>query len=223
MIKMVVFDMAGTTVDEENIVYKTLQKALQAAGFKVSLEDVLRTGAGKEKLSAIKDLMKSKGEDLNFDKTAQAIYADFLSTLHNAYHKLDVKTFEGTDGVFDQLKNKGIKVVLNTGYDRTTAISLLEKLQWEEGEHFDLLVTADEVENGRPAPDMIVYAMKQLDINDPAQIAKVGDSVVDIQEGKAANCAYTFGITTGAQTKEQLSEAYPDYVIDSLAEILEVV
>ena len=49
MIKLVVFDMAGTTVDEQNVVYKTLQKAINHGGIPVTLEDVLETGAGKEK------------------------------------------------------------------------------------------------------------------------------------------------------------------------------
>ena len=56
MIKLVVFDMAGTTVDEQNVVYKTLQKAINHGGIPVTLEDVLETGAGKEKKAAIIDI-----------------------------------------------------------------------------------------------------------------------------------------------------------------------
>jgi len=37
MIEMVVFDMAGTTVDEDNVVYKTLQKAINESGFNFSM------------------------------------------------------------------------------------------------------------------------------------------------------------------------------------------
>ena len=47
MIKMVVFDMAGTTVNENNVVYKTLQKAINEAGYNFTLEKVLAEGAGK--------------------------------------------------------------------------------------------------------------------------------------------------------------------------------
>ena len=57
MIKMVVFDMAGTTVDENNVVYKTLQKVINLAGFNFTIEQVLETGAGKEKLAAIRDII----------------------------------------------------------------------------------------------------------------------------------------------------------------------
>jgi beta-phosphoglucomutase-like phosphatase (HAD superfamily) len=55
-IKMVVFDMAGTTVNENNVVYKTLRKAINEAGFDFTLNQVLAQGAGKEKLQAIKSI-----------------------------------------------------------------------------------------------------------------------------------------------------------------------
>ena len=59
-IKMVVFDMAGTTVNEDNIVYKALRNAINSVGgFDLSLEEVLEHGAGKEKLEAIKKANKS--------------------------------------------------------------------------------------------------------------------------------------------------------------------
>ncbi|MBC7424794.1 MAG: HAD family hydrolase, partial [Ferruginibacter sp.] len=57
MIKMVVFDMAGTTVNEDNVVYKTLRKAINEAGFNFTLGQVLEQGAGKEKLQAIKSIL----------------------------------------------------------------------------------------------------------------------------------------------------------------------
>ena len=40
-IKLAVFDMAGTTVNENNIVYKTVQKVINDLGYEVSLDQVL--------------------------------------------------------------------------------------------------------------------------------------------------------------------------------------
>ena len=57
MIKMVVFDMAGTTVDEDNVVYKTLQRAIADHGYPFTFDEVLAEGAGKEKLQAIKSIL----------------------------------------------------------------------------------------------------------------------------------------------------------------------
>ena len=55
-IELVVFDMAGTTVNEDNVVYKTLQQAINKKQYNLSLDFVLEHGAGKEKHQAIKIL-----------------------------------------------------------------------------------------------------------------------------------------------------------------------
>ncbi|XZE52039.1 hypothetical protein SH139x_003717 [Planctomycetaceae bacterium SH139] len=54
MIQLVVFDMAGTTVDEDNMVYMTVRAAINAAGYQFTQEQVQEAGAGKEKSKAIR-------------------------------------------------------------------------------------------------------------------------------------------------------------------------
>ena len=51
-IELTVFDMAGTFINEDNVVYKTLQKAINQGGYPISREYVLEHGAGKEKHQA---------------------------------------------------------------------------------------------------------------------------------------------------------------------------
>ena len=111
---------------------------------------------------------------------------------------------------------------MNTGYDRKTACSLLDQLNWTLDKEYDLLVTADDVERGRPYPDMILLAMKKMGIELSSSVIKIGDSAIDIEEGKAAGCRLSLGVTTGAQTKEQLQTADPSDIIQSLTEIKEM-
>jgi phosphonatase-like hydrolase len=218
MIKMVVFDMAGTTVDEDNVVYKTLHEAINEAGVEVLLDEVLLHGAGKEKMKAIKDILLSVGV-VNSQVTNDA-FEYFLAHLQIAYQTLDIKPQPGTKQVFNDLKTKGILVVLNTGYNVETAQALIEKLDWQIGRDIDALVTASDVPNNRPMPDMIQLAMQQFGIINGAEVAKVGDSAVDIEEGKNAGCGITIGITTGAHTMVQLQAANPNFIVNSLVEIL---
>ena len=91
------------------------------------------------------------------------------------------------------------------------------------GREYDALITADDVKNGRPAPDMIQKAMELFGITDASEVVKIGDSIIDIEEGTAANRGITIGITTGAHTKEQLISATPTYVFSNLTELLEIV
>lgn len=218
MIQLVVFDMAGTTVDEQNVVYKTVHRALLRAGMEVSLETVLLHAAGKEKFQAIKDVIEAENAIGHIN--ALAVFQDFEQLLDEAYATLTPLPMPGVETVFARLRARNIRVVLNTGYKNTVARGLLEKLGWEEGLHFNLLITADDVERGRPYPDMILLAMAKFEITDAATVAKIGDSKVDIEEGKSAGCGIYAGITTGAQTAEQLAEAAPTHILNALEELL---
>ncbi|GAA4906452.1 HAD-IA family hydrolase [Mucilaginibacter defluvii] len=221
IIKMVVFDMAGTTINEENIVYKTLHQAINTAGYKVSLNNVLAVGAGMEKLQAIKSILQTY-LGVNDDLIADSIFQDFSKRLDEAYSSSSMSPQPGALATFQALHNKGILVILNTGYSGSVARNIIEKLGWQEGLEFDRLITASDVKGGRPAPDMINLAAQMYSIN-TAEIVKIGDSVIDIQEGKNAGCAMSIGITTGAHTVEQLQSAQPDHIINNLLELLPLV
>lgn len=218
-IQLAVFDMAGTTVNEDNVVYKTVRAALAQHGVEVPLGTVLEFGAGKEKFKAISDILqenKANSVDPN------AVFEDFKKMLEEAYTNLNVTTYEGVEELFKKLKSLDIKVVLNTGYDRRTAQSLLKKLGWEPGNQIDALITADDVVKGRPSSEMIDKAMKMFKIAEPAKVLKAGDSVIDIEEGKNAHCGWTVGVLTGAQTREQLATAEPTMILNSLSDLAEV-
>jgi len=221
-ISMIVFDMAGTTIDEDNIVYKTLHRSIKDEGVNVTLDDVLTYGAGKEKFNAIQDIVNYFGTKEQ-EALATKIFESFLINLKLAYSIAEVKSMKYAEEVLVKLRSENILVVLNTGYDRTTAVSLLDKIEWKQSYHYDLLVTATDVSNSRPEPDMITYAMNLFSIENPKLVIKVGDSKIDIEEGQNANCIYSIGVTTGAHTSTQLAEANPDFIINSLAELFPII
>lgn len=222
MIKMIVFDMAGTTVDEDNVVYKTLQSAINEKDFDFSLDNVLAQGAGKEKLQAIKSILKTYAH-IEDEKLANDIYNRFLGLLENAYTTMNVLPQANAADLFHSLKQKNILVVLNTGYNKETADFLINKIGWQKGTHFDELITATDVQNNRPEPDMIFLAMKKWKIDNAGEVVKVGDSTIDIEEGQNAGCGISVGITTGAHTYDQLLTANPDYIIDDLMDLLPII
>ncbi len=216
---MVVFDMAGTTINEDNLVYKTLQQTLSSAGYNCTLELVLANGAGKEKKKAITDILQQLDAVVT-PAQIDGLFAAFLVNLERAYAHAPVTPQDNAEDVFLALRNRDIRVVLNTGYDETTAMSLLRKLNWWAGEQIDAVITATDVTAGRPHPDMICLAMQRFGLTEAKRVAKVGDSVIDIEEGRSAGCGLVAGITTGAHSFEQLQTAAPDYIINNLIELL---
>ncbi|RDY60058.1 phosphonatase-like hydrolase [Flagellimonas nanhaiensis] len=218
-IKLAVFDMAGTTVNEDNVVYKTVQRALEIGGFKVPLEKVLELGAGKEKYKAIEDILNEEMNGAVSKEKMEEIYLSFKRLLGEAYDQLEVAPYKGVEELFGILRSNQVKVVLNTGYDYRTAKTLVDKLGWEIGKEVDALITADDVEIGRPSSEMIDRAMEQFGIESAEQVLKAGDSVIDIEEGKNANCGMTVGVLTGAHTREQLVKANPTLILENLEEL----
>ncbi|MGK0253522.1 MAG: phosphonatase-like hydrolase [Mariniflexile sp.] len=220
-IELIIFDMAGTVVDEDNVVYKTLQKVINKKGYHLTLDFVLEFGAGKEKHQAIKDILKEIHVE-NFNEIAAIVFDDFKDMLSEAYNKLDITSYDGVEDLIIDFKNANIKVALNTGYDKYTAQLLLNKMKWKLGTHYDAVITADDVERGRPNPDMIFEAMKILGIAESGNVLKAGDTIIDIEEGKNASCGITVGVTTGAHTREQLESANPTYILNSLVELKKI-
>jgi len=221
-IKMVVFDMAGTTVNENNVVYKTLRIAINEAGFDFTLDQVLEQGAGKEKKQAIRSIL-SVYAAIQDEELTDKIYKNFFEQLTEAYNREEILPQKNAAELFAELKKRNILSVLNTGYDRTTAQSIVDKLGWKEGEDFDGLVTATDVGRNRPEPDMIFFAMERFSLTDASQVVKVGDSAIDIEEGRNAGCGLSIGITTGAHTADQLQTAGPDKIINDLMEVLPLI
>lgn len=217
---MIVFDMAGTTVDEDNLVYKTVRQAVNEKGFHFSLEEVLAVGAGKEKLQAIRSVLAL--QNVRDEKLAREIFDRFVPMLEEGYSTHPVREQPHALELFRALQERKILVVLNTGYSRVVAESLLVKLGWVVGKQIDALVTASDVPRNRPDPDMILFAMNQFGITDAKSVIKVGDSTIDIEEGKNAGCGITVGITTGAHTRAQLETVQPELIIDNLMELVPV-
>jgi phosphoglycolate phosphatase-like HAD superfamily hydrolase len=70
---------------------------------------------------------------------------------------------------------------------------------------------------------MIYWVQQKPKVPVAGRVVKVGDSIIDIEEGRCANCGWVVGITTGAHTRGQLESAKPDAVIDSVGELLSLI
>lgn len=222
-VKLVVFDMAGTTVKDKNYVGLAFQQAMKAHGYEVSIEEI-NPMMGYEKPVAIKMMLERHGNATE-EITAQlisAIHEDFVSAMVHFYQTSDdVKPLPNVEATFLQLKAKGIKIGLDTGFSRRIAEIIIDRLNWST--LIDVMVASDDVPRGRPFPDMIHKMMDTLNITDPKEIIKIGDTEVDINEGLNTGCKYSIGITTGAFTREELLKYHPTQVIDDISEVLEII
>jgi phosphonatase-like hydrolase len=213
-IKLAIFDMAGTTVYDDHYVTKALCEALQLHGYDIPLS-AADAVMGIAKPVAIKMLLEQFYPGRAAEAPVPGIHADFLRLMTGFYESSpDIREIEGTSAVFRILKEQGVKVGLDTGFSRDITDIIVARLGWHEAALLDISVASDEVEQGRPAPDMIFKAMEQLGISDVKSVAKIGDTPVDIQEGLNAGCGMVIGVLSGVGTKEELG-GYEDTLLAS--------
>lgn len=224
-IKLVVFDMAGTTVKDDSNVGLAFKSALQNHQYTIPLQEIMPI-MGYEKNEAIRMMLHKHEPDQEkiTNGLVASIHQEFVGRMIDHYQNgSGIAALPDVESTFTELKNKGIKIGLNTGFSRIIANTIIRRLHWDEKELFDVVVGSDEVEFGRPNPLMIRKMMTDLGITDPAEVAKVGDTEVDIREGKNAGCRYVIGITTGAFTKEELEKYHPTHIIHNISELLPII
>ncbi|MBA4291466.1 phosphonoacetaldehyde hydrolase [bacterium] len=217
--KLVVFDMAGTTVHDADFVNHAVVHGFASKGVEIST-DQINPLMGIPKPIAIARVLEQNGDD----RFADAIFVDeihevFLAEMLRFYHEDPrVREIDGASQVFRVLREHGVKIALDTGFSRPIADVILDRLGWGE-RVIDFSVTSDEVARGRPFPDMIESAMRVLDVEDAALVAKVGDTPSDMEQGHAAGCGWVIGVWEGTHTREQLLDYDPTHLVANVRQV----
>ncbi|HZR18148.1 MAG TPA: HAD hydrolase-like protein [Verrucomicrobiae bacterium] len=219
-IELVIFDMAGTTVRDDDAVNICLREAL-ATKTAVTRDEVNKV-MGLPKPIAIRLLLEEKlgGAHQVSTSVVDLVYHDFLARMLNHYRTAPgIEPMPHTMDVFCRLKEAGVHLALDTGFSRPIVDAILERLGWNEGGVLDATVASDEVPRGRPHADLALRAMELTGVRDPNRVAKVGDTPSDLQEGMAAGCGMVVGVTNGSHTREQLMAHPHTHLIASLQEL----
>ena len=208
--RLVVFDMAGTTVDDRidglPLVLKSYDDAFRNHGVEVPMM-VLNAQRGRDKWTVISEL----GGD-----EAEAIYSDFIDSLKGNISR--ISEMDGTPETFRWLKEKGVSVVVSTGFPVEIAEPLVDHLGWVKDGLVDSWTCSELAGASRPDPAMIIDSMKRYGLDDPGAVIKVDDTMKGIEEGKNAG-VYTIAVLTGTQSIQQLDGTGPNTILRSVKDI----
>lgn len=216
-IELVIFDLGGTTIQDGGQVVQAFTVALQANGLEVSAED-LQGVRGASKRAVVRRFVEQQFPEAEIETISERVFAAFQRNLADLYAAIGVQVIQGVNETFAWLRLRGIKIALNTGFDRLTAALLVQATGWEPG---IALVCADDVPQGRPAPYLIFCAMQTARATSVHRVASVGDTVLDLEAGWNAGVRWNIGVLSGAHTRMQLEQAPHTLLLPGVADLPE--
>lgn len=220
MYTLAIFDMAGTTVNDRDEVYRVLREATEREGATYS-DAQFQEWMGTEKKWAIHNLLDIGGVNVT-EELVEKAWVWFREELRRTYAEQPPVAIEGVEQALADLRGQGIKVGLTTGFSREIADIILGSMGWGVGINLDASVTADQVAAGRPAPDMIFKVMELTGVEDASQVISAGDTAADIRSAQTAGVT-SVGVLTGHLTPAQFAELGADHTLRSVADIADVV
>jgi len=215
-IRLAVLDMAGTTVQDGGQVPDAFAAALASYGVHVTAGEITRV-RGASKRQAIRELLQARGVRIDL---CDEVYAVFREDLERRYADT-ARAIPHAAETMAGLRASGIRVALNTGFDRPTTAALLNALGWTGVA--DAVVCGDDVSEGRPAAAMILKCMEVTGITDPSHVANVGDTVLDLRAGYRAGVRFNIGVLSGAHGRAALEAEPHTHLIESVAALPSIV
>lgn len=250
-IQAVIFDWAGTTVDYgSRAPAEVFVESFRRTGVEITVSEA-RGPMGRAKREHIAALLKlprvAEAWRKKFGKAAteadiDRLYAEFLPLQKETLLRHG-DVIPGVREVVAECRRRGIKIGSSTGYTHELMEVVIPAAR-SGGYEADVVICADDVKQGRPAPWMLFRAIEALNVYPVSSIVTVDDTPVGIEAGKNAG-TWTVAITrTGnslglseidanqlddaalqkllATATAEFQQAGADYVIDSVANLLPV-
>lgn len=132
-------------------------------------------------------------------------------TEHNGQRSF---AFAGTSDALRRWRTAGVKLACVTNKPNEFTHALLEKLALRE--LFDVIVGGDDPQQKKPHPEPLLLACRKLGVA-PAEAVVIGDSVNDLEAGRAAGCRVIL-VETGYNEGAPVSSLNADAIFPSLAD-----
>ncbi|MEM3383633.1 MAG: HAD family hydrolase [Nitrososphaerales archaeon] len=213
-IKAVIFDLDGTLVKFTLDFVKARKEAIVEIKRKgIKIDDL------SEKLSIYSMLKMIK------ESTDEKTFSDLEKSLWAILEKIELKAANETEiqpdtiQTLTKIKKLGLKMAIVTN-NGSKATSIVTK-RFGLNNFFDVIITREDSSELKPDGGSIEKAMEILGINSNEAIY-VGDGIIDILAAKKANVV-SIAVPTGVSSIKNLIEAKPDYLINSLKDIISLI
>lgn len=207
MINAVLFDFDGTLIDTNNLIFQSYRTAFKSVLNRDISDEEILTLYGRP----------LHGSLMEYGEPGEKLYNAYREFNEIQHDKL-AKGFEGAAEGVKFIKEMGFKIGIVTAkrlhmVKRGLAIMGLEDV-------FDVIITPDDTQKSKPDPEPVLLGCEKLDVK-PSEVLYVGDSIFDMEAGKAAGtmlCAVKYTLTP----IEKISAFYPEFFVNSIIELADL-
>ena len=207
-IKGILFDLDGTVINTNELIFQSFEYALENVLHTTISRDILRTTFGKPLAQIMEEMGGSQAQEL------RKAFVDY-----SIAHETDIYLFPYVEDALKELKARNIGTAVVTS--RLYRSALRDLHQFELEKYFDVFITPEATEKHKPNPEPALKALELLGIK-PQEAIMVGDSGLDLLCGKQAGCK-TAAVRYSLFPEEELAQHQPDYMLDSLLDLLPLV
>lgn len=177
MVKLLIFDMDGTLIDTDKVLFETWKELFllyKPKDFKID-EEVIRTYSGPPIQESIAKAFPEKD---------QAFILKEYRTRTEKYYDYYLKIYPGEKEVLKRLHDEGYILTIATQKNKKMALRSLEMK--EIYDYFSLILTSNDGFKTKPSPDMINYILANFNCK-PEEAVMIGDTAYDYLAAKNAN------------------------------------
>lgn len=211
MIKAVLFDLDGTLLDTNDLIYKS---------FDYVFKNNLNLNLSKDEITS------NYGQPLHYTFSKYTEDKLLIEKLIKAYREYNFsihddmcKSFDEVEEVLKTLKDKKIKIGVVTSKREALAKRGMEITNILN--YMDCIVTPEKTNKHKPDPEPVLYACQKLSV-DPTEAIMVGDSHFDLMAGKSAG-SLTCAVSYTMLELDRLKKVNPSFTVDSLLELINII
>lgn len=207
-LQAILFDLDGTLLDSVSIIMKASKKVLNDMNLEFNA-DIIRSKIGIPLHVQAIDLAGKRSEE--FIERYRVVYREYQGNNHSL--------FPNTLEMLTELKK--IKYVLGVVTSKVAVSAKRSLKALGIYEYFDIVVSADDVDNPKPHPEPLFKALDMLELKSD-NVIFVGDSFFDIDCAKFANIVF-LGVSWGARSADELKSYGADFVVNNWSEVISII
>lgn len=206
----VLFDLDGTLVDTLALILSSYRHTMEQHLGRVPPDEVWLSTMGRPLRVQLQDFAETPAQ-------LEAMMATYLA--HNEDHQERmIRPFPGMREAVSTLSDAGYRLGVVTSKIREHAQRELDSCGLAR--YFDGLVSASDVDEPKPDPEPVRRGLTLIEL-DPGETLLVGDSLYDLQAGRAAGTA-TAAALWGPFDRQRLAPGNPDYWLPEIGALLEL-